>query len=72
MRNGFAVGAERENAGSRRIRPEALRALARGHAQDWRQSKSIEAGKTGKSSKSDLLKFNGQRARCVGQLHAHD
>jgi hypothetical protein len=49
MRNGFAVGAERENAGSRRIRPEASRALARGHAQDLRQSKSIEAGKTGKS-----------------------
>jgi hypothetical protein len=49
MRNGFAVGAERENAGSRRIRPEASRALARGPAQDLRQSKSIEGGKTGKS-----------------------
>jgi hypothetical protein len=48
-RNSFAVGAERENAGSRRIRPEASRALARGPAQDLRQSKSIEAGKTGKS-----------------------
>lgn len=49
MRNGFAIGAERESAGSRRIRPEASRALARGPAQDLRQSKSIEAGKTGKS-----------------------
>ena len=49
MRNGFAVGAERESAGSRRIRPEASRALARGPAQDLRQSKSIEGGKTGKS-----------------------
>src|SRR5262245_3592989 len=49
MRNGFAVGAERENAGSKRIRPEASKALARGHAQDLRQSKSVEAGKTGKS-----------------------
>jgi len=48
-RNSFAVGAERENAGSRRIRPEASKALARGPAQDLRQSKSIEAGKTGKS-----------------------
>ena len=29
MRNGFAIGAERESAGSRRIRPEASKALAR-------------------------------------------
>ena len=43
---GFAVGAERENAGSRQIRPEASRALARAHAHDLRQSKSIESGKT--------------------------
>lgn len=48
MRNGFAIGAERESTGSRRIRPEASKALARGPAQDLRQSKSIEAGKTGK------------------------
>ena len=48
MRNGFAVGAERESAGSRRIRPEASKALARGPAQDARHSKSIEPGKTGK------------------------
>jgi hypothetical protein len=48
MRNGFAVGAERESAGSRRIRPEASKALARGPAQDVRHLKSIEPGKTGK------------------------
>ena len=48
MRNGFAIGAERESAGSRPIRPQASKALARGPAQDLRQSKSIEAGKTGK------------------------
>ena len=48
MRNGFAIGAERESAGSRRIRPEASKALARGPAQDVRHSKSIEPGKTGK------------------------
>src|SRR5262249_55693633 len=44
---GFAFGAERENAGSRQIRPEASRALARGPAQDLRQSKRIEGAKTG-------------------------
>src|SRR5262245_16892341 len=60
MRNGFAIGAERESAGSRPIRPQASKALARGHAQDLRQSKSIEAG-----SNSDLLKSNGQ---CAGGL----
>src|SRR5262245_46885548 len=48
MRNGFAIGAERESAGSRPIRPQASKALARGPAQDLRQSKRIEAGKTGK------------------------
>jgi len=48
MRNGFAVGAERESAGSRRIRSEASKALARGPAQDVQHSKSIEPGKTGK------------------------
>jgi len=50
MRNGFAIGAERESAGSRRIRPQASKALARGSAQDLRQSKSksLEAGKTEK------------------------
>ena len=48
MRNGFAVGAERESAGSRRIRPEASKALARGPSQELRQSKSTEAGKTGR------------------------
>jgi len=42
MRNGFAVGAERESAGSRRVRSEASQALARSHAQDMRQSKRIE------------------------------
>ena len=48
MRNGFAIGAERQSAGSRRIRPEASKALARGPAQELRQSKSVEPGKTGK------------------------
>jgi hypothetical protein len=48
MRNGVAIGAERESTGSRRIRPEASKALARGPAQELRQSKSTEAGKTGK------------------------
>jgi len=48
MRTGFAVGAERESAGSKRIRPQASKALARGPAQDARHSKSIEPGKTGK------------------------
>jgi hypothetical protein len=46
-RRGFAFGAEIENAGSRQIRPEASRALARGPAQDLRQSKHIEGAKTG-------------------------
>jgi len=46
-RRGFAFGAERENAGSRQIRSEASRALARGPAQDLRQSKRIEGAKTG-------------------------
>ena len=44
-----AIGAERESAGSSRIRPEGSRAQARGAAQDLRQSNSIEAGKTEKS-----------------------
>ena len=48
-RRGFAFGAERENANSRRIRPEASKALARGPAQDLRQSKRIEGAKTGNS-----------------------
>ena len=48
-RRGFAFGAERENADSRRIRPEASKALARGPAQDLRQSKRIEGAKTGNS-----------------------
>jgi len=42
MRNGFAVGAERESTGSRRVRPEASQAQARSPAQDLRQSKSKE------------------------------
>ena len=46
-RRGFAFGAERENAGSRQIRPEASKALARGPARDLRQSKRIEGAKTG-------------------------
>ena len=47
MRTGFAIGAERESAGSRRIGPES-KALARGPAHDVRQAKSTEPGKTGK------------------------
>ena len=46
-RHGFAFGAERQNADSRRIRPEASKALARGPAQDLRHSKRIEGAKTG-------------------------
>ena len=46
-RRGFAFGAERENAGSRQIRPEASKALARGPAQKLRQPKRIEGAKTG-------------------------
>ena len=38
-RRGFAFGAERENADSRRIRPEASKALARAPAQHLRQPK---------------------------------
>ena len=48
MRNGAPIGAERESTSSRRIRPEASKALARSPAQELRGSKSIEAGKTGK------------------------
>ena len=46
-RRGFAFGAERENADSRRIRPEASKALARAPAQHLRQSKRIEDAKPG-------------------------
>jgi hypothetical protein len=46
-RRGFAFGAERENADSRRIRPEASKALARAPAQHLRQPKRIEDAKPG-------------------------
>ena len=46
-RRGFAFGAEKENAGSRQIRPEASKALARGPAHDLRQPTRIEGTKTG-------------------------
>jgi hypothetical protein len=44
-RRGFAFGAERENADSRRIGPEASKALARAPAQHLRQPKRIEDAK---------------------------
>ena len=46
-RRGFAFGAERENADSRRIKPEASKALARAPAQHLRQPKRIEDAKPG-------------------------
>ena len=46
-RRGFAFGAERQNADSRRIRPEASKALARAPAQHLRQPKRIEDAKPG-------------------------
>ena len=46
-RRGFAFGAEGENADSRRIRPEASKALARAPAQQLRQSKRIGDAKPG-------------------------
>jgi len=67
MRNGFAIGAERESAGSRPIRPQASKALARGHAQGLATVKEHRSrrDRKGSRSNSDLLKSNGQ---CAGGL----